>query len=84
MCGARGEGESESSRRMKTEFLVQMDGVGAEMEGILTMGATNCPWDLDAAIRRRFEKRIFIDLPCWEGRRALVDIVMGWCIEWAV
>ena len=26
MCGSRGDGESESSRRIKTEFLVQMNG----------------------------------------------------------
>ena len=30
LCGARGEGESESSRRIKTEFLVQMQGVRAD------------------------------------------------------
>ena len=27
------------------------------------MGATNTPWELDEAFRRRFEKRIYIHLP---------------------
>ena len=47
LCTARTEGESESSRRIKTEFLVQMDGVGAAHGGVLVLGATNVPWELD-------------------------------------
>jgi vacuolar protein-sorting-associated protein 4 len=53
LCGTRGEGESETGRRIKNEFLVQMNGVGNDMEGILVLGATNIPWALDPAIRRR-------------------------------
>lgn len=56
LCGTRGEGESEASRRIKTEFLVQMQGVGADDTGLLVLGATNLPWALDPAIKRRFEK----------------------------
>ena len=63
LTGQRSENESESARRIKTEFLVQMQGVGNDNDGILVLGATNIPWVLDAAIRRRFEKRIYIDLP---------------------
>lgn len=54
LCGNRGEGESEASRRIKTEFLVQMQGVGNDMQGVLVLGATNIPWALDPAIRRRY------------------------------
>jgi vacuolar protein-sorting-associated protein 4 len=54
LCGTRGEGESEASRRIKTEFLVQMNGVGHDMDGVLVLGATNIPWQLDPAIRRRY------------------------------
>lgn len=54
LCGTRGEGESEASRRIKTEFLVQMNGVGNDMDGVLVLGATNIPWQLDPAIRRRW------------------------------
>lgn len=53
LCGTRGEGESEASRRIKTEFLVQMNGVGNDTDGVLVLGATNIPWQLDGAIRRR-------------------------------
>lgn len=53
LCGTRGEGESEASRRIKTEFLVQMNGVGNETDGVLVLGASNIPWQLDSAIRRR-------------------------------
>ncbi|CAM9789744.1 unnamed protein product [Chrysoparadoxa australica] len=63
MCGSRSEGENDSTRRIKTEFLVQMQGVGHTHDGILVLGATNVPWELDPAMRRRFEKRIYIPLP---------------------
>jgi SpoVK/Ycf46/Vps4 family AAA+-type ATPase len=32
-------------------------------EGLLVLGATNVPWEIDSAMRRRFEKRIYIPLP---------------------
>jgi vacuolar protein-sorting-associated protein 4 len=53
LCSSRSDSESESARRIKTEFLVQMNGVGNDAEGILVLAATNIPWALDAAIRRR-------------------------------
>ena len=53
LCSSRSEGESDSARRIKTEFLVQMDGVGKKEGEVLILGATNVPWELDAAIRRR-------------------------------
>lgn len=62
LTGTRGEGESEASRRIKTEFLVQMNGVGNDMNGVLILGATNIPWALDVAIKRRFVT--FISVYC--------------------
>ncbi|PIO58360.1 hypothetical protein TELCIR_20207, partial [Teladorsagia circumcincta] len=52
LCASRSDTESESARRVKTEFMVQMQGVGLNNDGILVLGATNIPWILDAAIRR--------------------------------
>lgn len=40
----------------------------------MVLAATNRPWDLDEAIRRRLEKRIYIPLPPAEGRRSLFEI----------
>uniref|UniRef100_A0A914DCM6 ATPase AAA-type core domain-containing protein n=1 Tax=Acrobeloides nanus TaxID=290746 RepID=A0A914DCM6_9BILA len=55
LTSSRSDTESESARRIKTEFLVQMQGVSNDNDGILVMGAANIPWVLDAAIQRRFE-----------------------------
>jgi len=77
LCGSRSEGESDSLRRVKTEFLVQMDGVGKSDAQVLVLGATNIPWELDAAIRRRFEKRVYIPLPEAEARAYMVKLNLG-------
>ncbi|CDJ58542.1 vacuolar sorting ATPase Vps4, putative [Eimeria maxima] len=77
MCGARSESDSESSRRMKTEFLIQMQGINFELSEVLVLGATNTPWALDAAIRRRFERRIFIPLPKVQAREQLLRSGLG-------
>lgn len=77
LCGPRGEGESEASRRIKTELLVQMDGVGKDSRGVLILGATNIPWQLDAAIRRRFQRRIHISLPDVNARMKMFMLAVG-------
>ncbi|CAO3658242.1 unnamed protein product [Rhizopus microsporus] len=77
LCGTRGDGESEASRRIKTEILVQMNGVGNDMDGVLVLAATNIPWQLDSAIRRRFEKRIYIPLPDASARAAIFALNVG-------
>ncbi|XP_061549061.1 vacuolar protein sorting-associated protein 4B isoform X2 [Phycodurus eques] len=77
LCGSRSENESEAARRIKTEFLVQMQGVGNDNEGVLVLGATNIPWTLDAAIRRRFEKRIYIPLPEEHARSFMFKLHLG-------
>jgi SpoVK/Ycf46/Vps4 family AAA+-type ATPase len=74
LMGARKDGEHEASRRLKTEFMVQVDGASTASEDrILVIGATNVPWDLDEAVLRRFPKRIYVPLPDEEARRGLIE-----------
>lgn len=47
----RSAGEHEASRRLKTQFLVEFDGVAAGPERIVVIGATNRPQELDDAVR---------------------------------
>lgn len=77
MVSARSDDENEASRRVKTEFLVQMQGVGNKTGGVLVLGATNYPWGLDPAIRRRFEKRVYISLPDVKARIYLIKHKMA-------
>jgi vacuolar protein-sorting-associated protein 4 len=72
LVSARGDNESESGRRIKTEFLVQMDGVGVDNKDVLIIAATNLPWELDQAMLRRFERRIYIPLPDEAAREVLL------------
>src|SRR5436190_6002349 len=51
-----------------------MDGVGNDNEGVLLLGATNLPWTLDPAVRRRFQRKIHIPLPNEKARRQLFKI----------
>lgn len=93
LCSQRGQqGEHEASRRTKTELLVQVDGCHVSGDNkdsdeekpkrVMVLAATNFPWDIDEAMRRRLEKRIYIPLPTEDDRVELLkinlrDVVLG-------
>ncbi|KAM5475243.1 hypothetical protein MauCBS54593_001719 [Microsporum audouinii] len=76
--------EAEVSRRIKTEFLIQWSDLQRAAAGreqnakekrlgdplrVLVLAATNMPWDIDDAARRRFVRRQYIPLPEFEVRK---------------
>jgi len=78
LLSIRNETENEASRRMKTEFLVQIDGAAtSNADRILLIGATNRPQELDEAVRRRLTKKLYIPLPDLPARVALIHKLMS-------
>eukprot|EP00579_Thalassiosira_antarctica_P016601 CAMPEP_0201943854 /NCGR_PEP_ID=MMETSP0903-20130614/51978_1 /ASSEMBLY_ACC=CAM_ASM_000552 /TAXON_ID=420261 /ORGANISM="Thalassiosira antarctica, Strain CCMP982" /LENGTH=846 /DNA_ID=CAMNT_0048486691 /DNA_START=32 /DNA_END=2569 /DNA_ORIENTATION=+ len=77
LCGTRDGICDVSDQRIVTEFLKQMDGGGDEGANVLVIGATNLPWNLDTAMLRRFEKRIYVPLPDKEARLEMFKIHLG-------
>lgn len=70
---SRSTEEHESSRRLKNEFLLQFEGATTSSNDRITiMGATNRPFDLDDAARRRLPKRVYVPLPEWETRKKML------------
>eukprot|EP00301_Raphidiophrys_heterophryoidea_P001600 c10770_g2_i2.p1 GENE.c10770_g2_i2~~c10770_g2_i2.p1 ORF type:complete len:231 (+),score=59.19 c10770_g2_i2:46-738(+) len=77
MLCQRSENDAEVSRRLKTEFLIQIDGCNTKVEDrVLIIGATNRPQELDEAVRRRMVKRLYIPLPSSEARLTLISTLV--------
>lgn len=69
----RSENDQEATRRLKTEFLIQLDGAACSGEDkLLVVGATNRPAEIDEAARRRLVKRLYIPLPDTLARRSMI------------
>mmetsp|Transcript_53459 Transcript_53459/g.44860 ORF Transcript_53459/g.44860 Transcript_53459/m.44860 type:complete len:83 (-) Transcript_53459:243-491(-) len=59
----RSDGDNESSRKLKTEFLIQMDGLTNNESNPIVIIATNRPWEIDDAILRRLQLKINVPMP---------------------
>ncbi|XP_021756225.1 spastin-like [Chenopodium quinoa] len=74
MMSTREANEHDASRRLKSEFLVQFDGVTSNPDDlVIVIGATNKPQELDDAVLRRLVKRIYIPLPDQNVRRLILN-----------
>eukprot|EP01135_Chromosphaera_perkinsii_P008685 Nk52_evm18s1444 gene=Nk52_evmTU18s1444 len=77
LLSQRSDTEHEASRRIKTEFLIQLDGATTSSDDrILVVGATNRPQEIDEAARRRLVKRLYIPLPEVEARKTIVRCLL--------
>jgi vacuolar protein-sorting-associated protein 4 len=64
-------------RRLKTQLLTELQGLASDLEDRVTViGATNLPWELDFALRSRFEKKIHVPLPDKPARKRIFEIHM--------
>lgn len=81
-----GNSEHEATRRIKTEFLIQWSDLAKAAAGreategdasrVLVLAATNLPWAIDEAARRRFVRRQYIPLPeDWVRREQLLTLL---------
>lgn len=81
-----GSNENEASRRMKAQLLTKLEGIDSASNengtmSVFVLAATNFPWDLDEALLRRFQKRIYIPLPGIEGRLAILKMHLSDMID---
>ncbi len=76
LATSRSGGDSSADRRLLVSLLTELDGLKEKDGGsqVLTIAATNRPWDLDEAILSRFEKSIYIPLPDEPARRRLLEL----------
>jgi SpoVK/Ycf46/Vps4 family AAA+-type ATPase len=87
-----GAGEHEATRRIKTEFLIQWSDLQRAAAGreqtdkekdagdptrVLVLAATNMPWLIDDAARRRFVRRQYIPLPEGDTRAVQLANLLG-------
>ncbi|KAF7307803.1 AAA domain-containing protein [Mycena kentingensis (nom. inval.)] len=72
----RSSNDHEVTGMMKAEFMTQWDGLLSSTDRILVLGATNRPNDIDAAILRRMPKRYAVQLPGYEQRMSILNLIL--------
>jgi transitional endoplasmic reticulum ATPase len=79
LAGRRSISDSHHTSALVSTFLSEMDGVGADNEGVLVLAATNVPWAIDPAFRRqgRFDRVLFVPPPDAEAREAVLRLMLA-------
>ena len=77
LASDRGAMKHSAGRNVINQFLAEMDGAIGSNEGILVLGATNAPWQVDSAFRRpgRFDRVLFVPPPDEEARESIIEIL---------
>ncbi len=76
LAASRSDMRASAGRQVINQFLAELDGIGADNEGLLILAATNAPWHVDAAFRRpgRFDQVIFVPPPDQSARAAILRL----------
>ncbi|TPX58851.1 hypothetical protein PhCBS80983_g02828 [Powellomyces hirtus] len=69
-----GVGDQGARREVMNEFMSEWDGLLGDNQGLVIVGATNRPFDLDDAILRRMPRRILVDLPKQAQRQQILAL----------
>ena len=72
----RQQSSSDHGAKLVSAFLSEMDGFAKDNQGVLVIGATNVPWNVDSAFRRpgRFDRFLFVPPPDLVARRRILEI----------
>lgn len=75
----RNDLKQSAGKNLINQFLLELDGVESNNDGILVIGATNTPWHLDTAFRRpgRFDRIIFVSPPDIEARENIFKLKLS-------
>ena len=73
---SRSDMKQSSGRHLINQFLQELDGINHSNDGVLIIGATNTPWNLDPAFRRpgRFDRIIFVPPPDEYSRETILRL----------
>lgn len=73
---SRSDMKQSSGRHLINQFLQELDGIDNDNDGVLIIGATNTPWNLDPAFRRpgRFDRIVFVSPPDVESRAEIIRL----------
>jgi SpoVK/Ycf46/Vps4 family AAA+-type ATPase len=73
---SRSDMKQSAGRHLINQFLQELDGIDKSNEGVLIIGATNTPWNLDPAFRRpgRFDRIIFVPPPDETTRESILKL----------
>lgn len=76
---SRSDMKQSSGRHLINQFLQELDGIDSTNEGLLIIGATNTPWNLDPAFRRpgRFDRIVFVPPPDVTTRESILNLKLN-------
>jgi transitional endoplasmic reticulum ATPase len=76
---ARRKHVGSAGRPLVDQLLQELDSIGADNEGMLILGATNAPWDVDEAVKRpgRFDRLLFVPPPDEPARRQILEQLLS-------